>query len=382
MTTAGSIKQQANGSWSLVVDVPTTDGKRRQLRRRGFATKREAQAELTAVLSDVQQGSFVRPSKLTFGHYLADRWIPAMSPTVRKTTASTYAHMAKHLGRYLGTVPLGELSGPQLTAVYGKLIEAGLSARSVRYVHVTAHRALKDAVRWHLIPRNVADDADAPRQPSAAPKAWTPEQVSRFLALAANDRWWALWRFAATTGLRRGEIAGLRWEDLDLRAGILTVSHATVVADGRAVESEPKTKRGNRQIALDPQTVEALRAWRKQQLEEQLVMGAGWQGDGRVFVWPDGSALHPAIITKSFGRLVKRAGLPALTIHGLRHSWATAALVAGVPVKVVSDRLGHSSSRVTLDTYTASVPALDAAAAGLVADLFGARDQSVTSRPS
>jgi integrase len=108
-------------------------------------------------------------------------------------------------------------------------------------------------------------------------------------------------------------------------------------------------------------------------------MGAEWQGDGRVFVWLDGSALHPSIITKSFGRLVKRGGLPALSLHGLRHSWATSALRGGVPVKVVSDRLGHSSSRVTLDVYTASVPALDVAAAELVAGLFERRDQSVTS---
>ena len=107
-------------------------------------------------------------------------------------------------------------------------------------------------------------------------------------------------------------------------------------------------------------------------------MGAGWQGDGRVFVWADGSALHPNVITRTFGRLVKQAALPALTIHGLRHSWATTALRAGVPVKVVSGRLGHSSARITLDVYTASIPALDSAAADLVANLFGARDQSVT----
>jgi integrase len=236
-------------------------------------------------------------------------------------------------------------------------------------------------VRWHLIARNVADDADAPRQPGPDPKAWTPAQVSAFLDLAADDRWSALWRLAATTGLRRGELAGLRWPDLGLVSGALSVNRATVVAGGLAVESEPKTARGRRRMSLDPETVETLKAWRKQQREEQFAMGAGWQGDGRVFVWPDGSALHPNVITRSFGRLAERAGLPALTLHGLRHSWATAALEAGVPVKVVSDRLGHSSARITLDVYTASVPSLDAAAADLVAGMFGARDQSVTRRP-
>jgi integrase len=381
MSTAGSISRQPGGTWALVVDVPTTDGKRRQLRRRGFATKRAAQAELTAVLADVQRGAYVRPSKLTFGRYLVDRWIPAMTPTVRKTTASGYVTMAKHLERHLGGVPLGELTGPQLTAVYGALLDAGLSPRTVRYVAVTAHRALKDAVRWHLVARNVADDADAPRQPAAQPKAWTPAEVESFLAVAAEDRWSALWRLAATTGLRRGELAGLRWDDLDLTAGTLTVNRATVVANGKAVESEPKTARGRRQIALDRQTVEVLKAWRRQQREERLVMGDGWQGDGRVFIWPGGSPPHPDVITRSFGRLVDKAGLPALTLHGLRHSWATSALLAGVPIKVVSDRLGHSSSRITIDVYTASVPALDAQAAETVAALFGSRDHSVTRRP-
>ena len=379
MSTAGSIKQQPNGTWVFVVDVPAPNGGRRQLRRRGFATKKEAQAELTTVLGDVQEGNYVRPSRMTFGAYLTDRWAPAMRPTVRKTTAAAYEQMVKHLERHLGKVPLGDLTGPHLTAVYGELLEAGLSARTVRYVHVTAHRALKDAVRWHLVSRNVAEDADSPRQPGAQPKAWTPDQVAKFLALAEGDRWAPLWRLAATTGLRRGELAGLRWEDLELSAGMLSVNRATVVADGHAIESEPKTARGRRRIGLDAQTVDALKRWRRQQSTEQLAMGAGWQGNGRVFVWPDGSALHPNVITRSFGRLVDKATLPPLTLHGLRHSWATSALRAGVPTKVVSDRLGHSSSRVTLDVYTASVPALDVQAAELVARLFSHGDQSVTS---
>jgi integrase len=221
---------------------------------------------------------------MTFGVYLRDRWAPAMRPTVRKTTAAAYEQMAKHLDRHLGKVPLGELTGPQLTAVYGELLEGGLSARTVRYVHVTAHRALKDAVRWHLVSRNVADDADSPRQPGAEPKAWTPDQVATFLALAEGDRWAPLWRLAATTGLRRGELAGLRWKDLELGAGMLSVNRTTVVANGHAVESEPKTARGRRRIALDAQTVDALKCWRRQQSTEHLAMGAGWQGDGRVFV--------------------------------------------------------------------------------------------------
>ena len=380
MSTAGSIKQVANGTWGFVVDVPATNGARHQLRRRGFRTKREAQASLSTILADVHSGTFVAPSKMTFGHFLVDRWIPAMTPTVRATTAASYRQMAKHLERGVGGVVLGDLSGVHLTALYGRLLADGaLSTRTVRYVHVTAHRALKDAVRWGLIRRNVADDADAPRQTMPKPKAWTPAQVATFLDVAADDRWAALWRLAATTGLRRGELIGLRWEDLDLSAATLTVTRATVVVDGLAVESEPKTAHGRRRLALDAQTIAALVDWRRTQVAERLFVGTSWTDSGPVFVWPDGTLLHPNVVTRTFARIAERAGLPSLTLHGLRHSWATTALIAGVPIKVVSDRLGHSSSRITIDVYTASVPSLDAQAADLVAGMFSSRDQSVTS---
>ena len=311
--------------------------------------------------------------------YLRDRWVPAMRPTVRKTTAAAYEQMAKHLERHLGKVPLGDLTGPHLTAVYGGLLEGGLSARTVRYVHVTAHRALKDAVRWHLVSRDVAEDADSPRQPGAQPKAWTPDQVATFLALAEGDRWAPLWRLAATTGLRRGEFGRVALGGSRARRRHVVREPGDRRRRWSRHRVRAEDDRGRRRIALDSATVTTLKQWRRQQSTEQLAMGAGWQGDGRVFVWPDGSALHPNVITRTFGRLVEKAALPPLSLHGLRHSWATSALLGGVPIKVVSDRLGHSSSRITLDTYTASVPALDAHAAELVAGLFVSRDQSVTS---
>ena len=174
----------------------------------------------------------------------------------------------------MARVPLGDLTGPQLTAVYGQLTEAGLSDRTVRYVHVTAHRALRDAVRWHLVSRNVADDADAPRPARSAAEGVDARSGGDVSRAGRGRSLVGLWRLAATTGLRRGELAGLRWEDLELGVGMLSVNRTTVVADGRAVESEPKTARGRRRIALDAQTVDALKRWRRQQSAEQLAMGA------------------------------------------------------------------------------------------------------------
>jgi integrase len=377
---AGSVKPSGKG-WMFVVDLPRRGGKRQQIRQRGFATKREAQQELTKKLAEIDGGVFVRHSVLRFGDYLEQRWLPTLTHQLRATTVAGYRTMAVHLVDHLGDLALGELDAAHLTALYGKLLERGLSRRTVRYVHTTARRALADAKRWKLVARNVAEDAEPPRKDEPRPEAWTPDQVRMFLDASASDRWAPLFRLAVTTGLRRGEIVGLRWPDLDLDAGSLTVQRTVVVVSGRAVESTPKTARSRRRLKLDPGTVELLRSWKRCQAAERLLMGQHWQGEDRVFTWGDGSPLHPDVVSKTFARIVKRSGLPHLPFHGLRHSWATGALVAGVPIKTVADRLGHSSTQVTLDVYTASVPSLDEAAANTVAALFDrAGDQSVTNQ--
>jgi integrase len=380
MSTRGSVQRSGKG-WMYVVDLPRRGPKREQERVRGFPSKRDAAQALTARLAEIDRGVFVRPSALAFGRYLDDEWLPSLVHQLRPTTVAGYRAMAVHLVRHLGGVALADLDAAQLTALYGTLIAQGLSRRTVRYVHTTARRALGDAKRWGLVARNVAEDADPPRNDDPRPKAWTPQQVHAFLDVSASDRWAPLWRLAVTTGLRRGEIVGLRWPDLDLDHQALTVNRAAVVVGGRATESAPKTSRSRRRLNLDPATVERLRAWRTAQAAERLLMGPHWQGEDRVFVWGDGSLLHPDVVSKTFARIVRRAGLPHLPFHGLRHSWATSALVAGIPVKTVADRLGHSSVQVTLDVYTASVPGLDEAAATTVAALFdGSRDQSVTNQ--
>jgi integrase len=376
---AGSVKPDKNGTWYFVVDVAKPGHKREQVHRRNFPTKRAARSALNAVLAERDTGTLVRGSTLTFGKYLDPPWLDGLVHQLRPTTVAGYRTMTRYLIEYLGDVPMRDLDATDLNALYGKLLTRGLSRRTVRYVHTTARRALGDAKRAGLVARNVAEDAEPPRKEAPSPRAWTPEQVRAFLEVAAGDRWAPLWRLAVTSGLRRGELAGLCWRDLDLAANALTVRRNVVVVSGRAVEGDPKTDRSRRRVGLDQATVEALQAWKRAQAAERLLMGEHWQGEDRVFVWGDGSALHPDVVSKTFARIVKRSGLPALPFHGLRHSWATAALVAGVPVKTVADRLGHSSVQVTLDVYTASVPGLDQAAADTVAGLFdGGHRNSVT----
>lgn len=373
MSAAGSIrKDRKRGTWSFVVDLPPVNGKRNQVYRRGFATQAEARDELDRVRGISRAGRSIGAKRLTFGDYLNQRWLVHLDADdrLKPTTKQSYRSAVKHLVRHAGHVRLVELDGGHLDAVTTALLDCSASLR--HQVHVVAHKSLDDAVRWRLIPFNVAADAPPPAQPRPKPAAWSPAQVRVFLDYASADRWAALWLLAATTGMRRGELVGLRWEQVDLDRGELTVSENVTVADGRTHRGTTKTDR-IRPLRLDPWTVSTLRAWRRQQVAELLVLGEHRPDHDYVFTWPDGQLVHPAVVTRTFGRIVARAELPKLRLHSLRHAWATNALDAGVDVKDVSTRLGHSSVRTTLDIYVAPSSDRDAAAAALMADMYRAQ---------
>jgi integrase len=378
----GSVHRRGS-TWSYHLDLGTDPGtgKRLQRTKGGFRTKDDAQHALDALKTHIRSGLPIAPAKLTVKSYLEDRWLPAMKPTVAANTADSYERMVTtHLVPRLGNLQLEKLDGGHLTAMYAELAtkgrkdgKGGLGARSVRLAHVTIHRALKDAVRWGLVARNAADAADPPRLPHQDAPTWTPEHVQAFLGGAKNDRWHAAWILAATTGLRRGELAALRWADLDLDAKRLSVRQAAAMVGGHVIVSAPKTARSRRSIALDAGTVTALKTWRKKQLEDRFKMGAGWQDrDDRVFTLATGAPASPDLLTRSFDDAVAgaRPGLPRITLHGLRHAHATAMLAAGVPLKIVADRLGHASVRVTGDVYSHVVAGLDEQAAETVGRLL------------
>ena len=201
-------------------------------------------------------------------------------------------------------------------------------------------------------------------------QVWTPEQLRAFLAHARQDRLYALWLLVATTGMRRAELAGLRWIDVDLDAARLSPRRPRVVVNYVVHESEPKTRMGKRSLALDQATVAALVEHKARQEQERADVGSAWMDSGLVFTRPDGSPIHPDLITAWFRRLARAAGLPPIRLHDVRHSYATAALAAGVPAKVVSERLGHATIAITLDVYSHVIPGMDAQAANAVASLI------------
>ncbi len=254
---------------------------------------------------------------------------------------------------------------------------AGLKPRTVRYIHSIVHAALKDAMRWGRVARNVADTANPPpvgSVRSGRPQAWTADQLGRFLDFLADDRYLPAWMFVATTGCRRGECLGLKWSDLDLDKGTAVISRQVTAIDHELrIKELPKTKRGH-MVLLDPGTVGMLRRWRPRQAEEKLLVGAGYRDEDFVFCHPDGSVYDPDRFSREFlrkqvqyNRAHPDEPLPRLVLHGLRHTWATLALNEGIDIQIVSERLNHSSTHVTREIYTHVTPPMQSDAAERVA---------------
>jgi len=371
----GSVRRDASGRWFFVTDVPVAGGSRRQVRRRGFSTRREAQQALDALRGQVAQGTYVRPANLTVGEYLVGQWLPTIAARVRPTTADTYRRLVVlHVVPMLGAVPLQKLDRATVSQWVGRLSSSGLSAKSVRNIHGILAKALADALENELVSRNVASKVKGlPRLDRPPPKAWTAEQLVRFLSATADDRLAPLWRFLAVTGCRRGEALGLRWVDLDLAAGTATITNQRAIAGGSVVEGAPKTRAGARTVSLDTTTVAALRAWKRRQAEERLVMGAGWGDTGLVFTHADGNGLWPQTVTRRFRETSAALGLPLIGVHGLRHSAATWMIASGVNPRVVQQRLGHAHVSVTLGLYTHVMPAHDKAAADALGEALDGR---------
>lgn len=364
--TRGSIRRRGS-TWTVVYDEPSADGRRKQRSKGGFATKREAQQFLTTALARIGDGSYAQPSRLTLSEFLEREWLPAVEPTLRPLSHDRYARIVRlYIAPHIGAVRLQALSAGHLNGLYAELERAGLSVATRRLVHAVLGRALRDAERWGRVPRNVARMADPPARGGSRAAAWTASELRRFLDRVRDDRLQALWRLAATTGMRRGELLGLTWRALDLDGGRLSVEQQLVPTRGGVSFAPPKSARSRRTVALDPETVEALRQHRDTQLLERDFAGGGYEDRDLVFADELGEPIHPQRLTEWFGQHRKATGIPTGTLHILRHTAATLALTVGVPVHIVAARLGDDPKTV-LSTYAHLLPQSDELAAERVA---------------
>lgn len=380
-------KRDGAQTWTIVYDAPRDPltGKRRQRSKGGFRTKADAQAALTEILGSMDRGNYVEPNKQTVAEYLTE-WLDGMRARVRPSTWESYDRNVRvHIIPNLGGYYLQQLTPAILDAFYAELHAngrratnssrtqgPGLSVRTVHYIHVLLSRALQDAVKKGSLVRNVAKAADPPTQDGTKARemqTWNAEELRRFLAFIESDRIYGPCLIAAFTGLRRGEVLGLRWKDIDLDGERLSVRQTVIAVAHEVTFSTPKNGKA-RAVTLDGATVNALRTIRKAQMEERLALAGHYQDHGLVFAQADGSPVHPERLTMVFDRRVAKSGLPRLRFHDLRHTHATLALQAGVHPKVVQERLGHSSIAITLDTYSHVIPSMQEQAARTIADFI------------
>jgi len=370
----GHIHKRGTG-WGWVVDTgrdPAT-GKRRQKTRSGFRTRAIAERSMREFIASVESGAFVSESQLTLSEYL-EGWLVTAKAGLRPTSFGGYSRDVANICTKLGAVRLSKLTPLQIERAYADLMVDGgvsgrpLSAKTVGNIHAVLRRALGDAERLGVVTRNVARMARPPASRRPETVTWTADQLGEFLRFVDGDRMRAAFYLLATTGMRRGEVFGLRWSDVDLDGGWLSVEQTITTVDDRLIIGPVKTAKSRRRIALDPATVSALRRHRVLQAEERLAAGELWVEGDLVVRSEDGHPMHPDRFTRTFKRRVAASGLPELRgPHSLRHTWATLALEAGVHPKVVSERLGHATIAITLDTYSHVVPSLDADAANMVA---------------
>ncbi len=362
--------------WYVVVDTGIDqDGKRRQKWHGGFATRREAEIERARIVNDLHTGGYVAPDRLTLAEWVHESWMPMTRTRVKPSTFDSYrSNMETHVLPALGNRPLQQLTAPMLNTLYADLLARGngrgpLAPKTVRYIHTIIHKALADAVDAGILPANIAERSKPPRPNRCRAReieCWEPGELAAFLRAVEGTRLEAAWRLAAMTGMRRGEVLGLRWSDVDLDASRLAVRNALVSVAYEVLESSPKSHQA-RVIDLDPATTALLRRHRERQRLAKEKFGEGYDDRDLVVCAEDGTPIHPQSFSQAFARVIEPAGLRRIRLHDLRHTHATIAVQAGVPVKIVSERLGHESPAFTLKQYAHVMPGMQAEAAELIA---------------
>ncbi len=359
-------------------DLEEVVARRQEMLPEKYATKKAAESAMRDALHEREHGDYVAPVDLTTGDYLTGKWLPSLgSEELSPNTLHAYKLHVKRINAHLGRIPLQKLSRSDVSVMAAKLASETsarggiLSPASRRAVLVVLHHALGDAVAAGLLRSNPAHGVPRPKVRMAELHTWSRDELAAFLRATKDDRLSPLWRLLAMTGLRRGEALGLRWSDVDLAAGRLSIQRQRVTTDYEVMERPTKTDRG-RSVAIDAATVGALRDQSQRQLDDADEWGDAWVGEGHVFTREDGEPWHPDRITTLFAQAVKAAGAPSIRLHDLRHGWATLALGAGIHPKVVQERLGHANIAMTMDRYSHVIPALQESAAELVAALVDA----------
>ena len=358
---AGQIIKKGDNRYLIrIYQGRDANGRRRYFSRQIKGTRRDAQKLLTATLRDMDTGTFVEPTKLTVKEYL-ERWLKdAARPRVSRRTANGYAGIVeRYISPSLGSQRLDKLQPLDIQKAYGDMLSRGLSARVVRHTHAVLHNALKQAVKWGILSRNPSDLVELPKVPHVERRVLSVEESVRFIEAAGMMPHGLIFVFALLSGMRPEEYLALQWADVDLERRTAQVKRALIWHKRSWSFEEPKTARSRRTVSLPRPLVEKLKAHRREQAEQRLKLGSSWGALDLIFCSETGSPLQiPNITYRYFRPILEKAGLPRIRLYDLRHSCATLLLMADEHPKVVSERLGHSTIVLTLDTYSHVLPTM------------------------
>lgn len=373
----GHVRQRGDRFYAVIYEGldPVTG---REIRRwHPAGTERAAAERLAAKLAKTEEGRSDATRSLTFGAFLVRDWLPTKKVRLAATTYAGYErNVQRHVLPALGRTRMRRLTHTQIDALYDRLLapsseRPALAPKTVYEIHLVIRGALTDALRLGLVTKNVALSArspliDATRRPEAS--SWTEDELRQFLRAASGHRYFPLLWLTAMTGMRRSEVLGLKWHDIDFNRQRLSLNRGLVAVCYEVHETRGKTRNARRTIDLDTTTLTILDAWQTMQRAEAAATGV--ELDGWVFTDGDGQPVHPHAITPAFERIARRAGIPVIRLHELRHTHGTLLIKAGVPVKVVSERLGHANIAFTIETYQHVLPGMQADAAARFAKLL------------
>lgn len=358
---AGQIIKRGERTWLVRIFMGRDlDRKQKFHHKTIHGTKRDAQRYLTAAKREMDLGVFVEPAAMSLSEYLK-RWLrDAARPRVSARTADGYASLLeRHIFPRIGHMRLDRLQPLDIQGVYGEMLMAELSARVVRHTHAALHNALKQAVKWGLMSRNPSDFVELPKVPHKDRRVLSADEAVEFLKAAETMPNGLIFEFALLTGMRPEEYLALRWSDIDFQRGAAQVQRALVRHKKRVSFEEPKTPRSRRTVFLPGPLVEKIKAHKRRQAVERIKLGEAWGSFDLVFCSVEGTPLSiPNITYRYFRPILGAAKLPRIRLYDLRHSCATLLLIAEENPKVVSERLGHSTIVLTLDTYSHVLPTL------------------------